>query len=272
MRAMEDRLKILPAVVLCAGLMFVLKALDVWTGLSSGAVGISSVSAASGGHEAPAHADDHAPPETKPEAAGHGEPAPAAPPAEAPAATATAGETGDAKAAAALEAHGFEVEPSAPLPDYGAPRRGRAGSLDDGLMSKSEVDVLESLAARRAELDKRGADLDMRAALLAATEKRVNERVEELKALEAQIAELLRQKKEIDQQKIASLVKIYEAMKPKDAARIFEQLDGDVLLGVAAGMKEAKLADVMAQMSPETAKTLTVRLADRSSRSSEGGT
>ena len=57
-----------------------------------------------------------------------------------------------------------------------------------------------------------------------------------------------------------SLVKIYEAMKPKDAARIFEQLDIDTILLVAERMKERRLAPVMAQMNPEKAKDITIKL------------
>jgi flagellar motility protein MotE (MotC chaperone) len=60
--------------------------------------------------------------------------------------------------------------------------------------------------------------------------------------------------------KVASLVKIYENMKPKDAARIFEALDMDTLLLVAERMKERKLAPVMAQMNSERAKDITVEL------------
>ena len=65
-----------------------------------------------------------------------------------------------------------------------------------------------------------------------------------------------------DQQekKMNSLVKIYEAMKPKDAARIFEQLDIDTILLVAERMKERRLAPVMAQMNPEKAKDITIKL------------
>ena len=60
-----------------------------------------------------------------------------------------------------------------------------------------------------------------------------------------------------------SLVKIYEAMKPKDAARIFEQLDLVVLLDVIERMKERKTAPILANMDPERAKTITLELAQR---------
>ena len=55
-------------------------------------------------------------------------------------------------------------------------------------------------------------------------------------------------------------MKIYENMKPKDAARIFEALDMDTLLLVAERMNERKLAPVMAQLNSERAKEITVEL------------
>jgi flagellar motility protein MotE (MotC chaperone) len=58
-----------------------------------------------------------------------------------------------------------------------------------------------------------------------------------------------------------SLVKMYESMKPKDAARIFEQLQMDVLLEVATNMKERQMAAIMAEMSPDAAKALTMEMA-----------
>ena len=61
--------------------------------------------------------------------------------------------------------------------------------------------------------------------------------------------------------KILSLVKIYENMKPKDAARIFEKMELDTLLEVAERMKERKLAPIMAKMNPEKARDMTVELA-----------
>ena len=61
--------------------------------------------------------------------------------------------------------------------------------------------------------------------------------------------------------KLQSLVKIYENMKPKEAAQIFEELEMDTLLEVAERMKERKLAPIMAKMNPDKARDMTVELA-----------
>src|SRR3546814_17091245 len=70
---------------------------------------------------------------------------------------------------------------------------------------------------------------------------------------------------DLSEAQMQSLVKIYESMKPKDAARIFEELDMEVLLEVVERMKERKTAPILAEMNPERAKTGTPELDQRRS-------
>lgn len=127
--------------------------------------------------------------------------------------------------------------------------------------SKSEVTVLESLSARREELDRRAKLLDTREQLLNAAEKRVEERIAELKDIEARINARIGVQDEQNENRLAGVVSMYETMKPKDAARIFERLDMGVLLEVAKRMEPRKLSAVLAQMDPVSAQDLTVELA-----------
>lgn len=143
-----------------------------------------------------------------------------------------------------------------------APVQDFAGSDDDS-QSAAEVDVLASLSKRRTELDKRAKDQEMRANVLAATEKRVDGKIAELKALEARITQLIGQRDAEQDAQVKSLVKTYSAMKPKDAARIFDGLSEDVLVPVAQAMKSDALAPVLAAMNPAQAQKLTVKLASR---------
>jgi flagellar motility protein MotE (MotC chaperone) len=128
-------------------------------------------------------------------------------------------------------------------------------------LSDSEIEVLQQLAGRREELDARERAAEQQQALLKAAEARIDQKVRELKSMQANIERLTKIYDEQQQAKIRSLVKIYENMKPKDAARIFEQLDMETLLLVAEPMKERKLAPIMAQMNPTKAKEITVELA-----------
>lgn len=127
--------------------------------------------------------------------------------------------------------------------------------------SPAEVDVLSSLAKRRAALDAREADINMRAKVLTAAEARVDQKIATLKQLQEHIAALLGERDKAEKQQLLSLVKTYSAMKPRDAARIFNTLDDSVLIPVAQAMKSDALAPILAAMSPQTAKQLTMKLA-----------
>ncbi|MBN9316052.1 MAG: hypothetical protein J0I99_09960 [Devosia sp.] len=125
----------------------------------------------------------------------------------------------------------------------------------------SEADLLTRLGDRRGELDAREKELDMRMALVEAAEKRLEERTATLKALEAQINALVEQKKSDAKEQFAGIVAMYETMKPKEAATLFNALDNDVLLRVARAMNPRKMAPILARMDPTKAKTLTAGLA-----------
>jgi len=127
--------------------------------------------------------------------------------------------------------------------------------------SRSRQAVLERLGERRKRLDTRESEIDLREQLLAATEKRIQSRVEELKTLEARIDTVAKEKKERESQKMSGLVKMYESMKPKDAARIFDRLNMKVLVGVVKLIKPRKMAGILGRMAPDAAERLTIALA-----------
>lgn len=130
-------------------------------------------------------------------------------------------------------------------------------------MTDEEIALLQSLSQRREELEQRAREVDEREVLLKAAEQRIDQKIAELEQLQATIEDLLVKHDEQDDAQMQSLVKIYESMKPKDAARIFEELDMEVLLDVVERMKERKTAPILAQMNPERAKAVTLELAQR---------
>lgn len=131
---------------------------------------------------------------------------------------------------------------------------------DPTLLTPAEIDLLQQLAERRQVLESREQEFEIRTGLLAAAESRIDKKVEELKVLRETISGLIKTFDAQQDAKLLSLVKIYENMKPKEAARIFEALEMDTLLEVAERMKERKLAPIMAKMDPEKARDMTVEL------------
>ncbi|HVJ35561.1 MAG TPA: hypothetical protein VND94_20795 [Terriglobia bacterium] len=191
-------------------------------------------------------------------------PPPAAQPANAPApagapAPGGQGSGGGAGSPAGPEAVGGEGQGQ----DLLAQDQQRKLQRDPFNYTDEEVDVLQQLAKRRAELDQRARQLDEREALVKAAEQRMDQKMAELKALQATVQDLLKQRNAADEQQLQSLVKVYENMKPKAAAQIFEEMDMDVLLDVVSRMSERKVAPILALVSPTRAKELTFELAQR---------
>lgn len=129
--------------------------------------------------------------------------------------------------------------------------------------------LLDRLSSRRAELEAFEQELSVRASLVDAAERRVEERASTLEALEAQIASLVDERKRLEEEQFASIVSMFQTMKPKDAATIFDDLEIDVLVRVAKTMSPRKLAPVLAEMKTPRAQELTVRLAAETSANPE---
>lgn len=127
--------------------------------------------------------------------------------------------------------------------------------------SRSERAVLGRLRERREELNGRERQLELREQLLRAAEKRIEQRVVEMKTLEDRIGVATTKKAEQERKEFENLAKMYSSMKAKDAARIFDRLELSIMVKVAKAMKPTKLADVMAKMSGEAAERLTIELA-----------
>ncbi|WP_332699479.1 MotE family protein [Devosia sp.] len=133
-------------------------------------------------------------------------------------------------------------------------------------VSGTEQQLLERLVARREELQQFEQDLALRASIVDAAEKRIEERAATLQALETQISTLVDQRQEMETGQFAGIVAMYEAMRPKDAASIFNNLDIDVLLRVAKTMSPRKMAPILAEMDAPRAQELTVKMADLADR------
>lgn len=130
-------------------------------------------------------------------------------------------------------------------------------------VSASERAILERLQARRQEIEARQREIDIRESLLKSAEKRIENKVEEMKAVETRISATQAEQKAAEAQRMKGLVTMYEGMKPKDAARVFDRLEMGVLIEIASQIAPRKMSDIMGVMSPEAAERLTVEMARR---------
>jgi flagellar motility protein MotE (MotC chaperone) len=130
-------------------------------------------------------------------------------------------------------------------------------------VSASERAILERLQARRQELEARAREVDIRESLLKSAEKRIESKVEELKAVESRITTATEQKAENNAARFKGIITMYEGMKPKDAAKVFDRLEMPVLFEIASQIAPRKMSDILGLMSPESAERLTVEMARR---------
>lgn len=131
------------------------------------------------------------------------------------------------------------------------------------ITSPAERAILERLGERRQELDARARELEIRENLVKSAEKKLDGRANEIKGMESQLTGAQQKKDEEAAARLKGLVTMYENMKAKDAAKIFDRLEMPVLIAVVSQINPRRMADIMAQMQTDTAERLTVELASR---------
>src|SRR3954470_2429177 len=155
------------------------------------------------------------------------------------------------------------AKPAVSAPETAKPPDGWVSAEQPPMISPSERAILERLQSRRQELEARAREIDIRENLLKSAEKRIEGRVEELKAVESRISTVTEQKKETEDVRLKGLVTMYEGMKPKDAAKVFDRLEMGVLFEIASKISPRKMSDILGLMSAEAAERLTVEMARR---------
>jgi len=155
------------------------------------------------------------------------------------------------------------VPAPAPAPAVARPDGTLAYPTQNQPVSASERAILERLQSRRQEIEARAREIDIRESLLKAAEKRVDSKVEELKATESRISTATAQKSDADAARFKGIITMYEAMKPKDAAKVFDRLEMPVLFEIASQIAPRKMSDILGLMSTEAAERLTVEMARR---------
>jgi flagellar motility protein MotE (MotC chaperone) len=230
-------ISIIPVMVLVALMSFSLKAVDVYSGLNT----LSSQA--------------YAAPEEKPEEEGAKQDDTVAESAEAQAEpTEETPETPDMDAPPAVQP---EQNDKVALPKW------RDANDEDFGYNSVKMENLQSLEQRRQELEQGERELQTREALLMAAQQEMDRKYQELTQIRGQLEELLEQQSEQEQGELIRLVKIYENMKAKEAAEIFNTLDMDILVDVLGTMSERKASPILAKMNPERAKAVTIMLAER---------
>jgi flagellar motility protein MotE (MotC chaperone) len=183
--------------------------------------------------------------------------------AEAKATDAKAGDPAASAAGAGADAAATTALPPPTIQPKGVCAPTAAELAKEAGLSPAELQVLQNLGARRGQLDQREQDLSTQIALLAAAEAKLDAKTKVLTQLKTDVQALLAQANGREASEVDRLVKVYEGMKPKDAAARMAVLDDGVRLPIASKMKERSLSAIIGQMPVNEAKKLTESLSHR---------
>jgi flagellar motility protein MotE (MotC chaperone) len=233
----RQKLRVIPLLIVVAGLAFTVRVGDFVHGLGY-------LGAANAAQE---------------ESTLNAAPPPAQPPSQAAAAQAPAPDN-----VAPIEGR-LDLPADAPPPTMTQAEQRPWRDASDTEIESSAVreEIYKDLAERRATLERREKEIAVREALLSAAERELDQKLRELKTISADIQGMMKKISDEEEARINSLVKIYETMKPKDAASIFNTLDLDVLMEIITRMSERRSSPIIAQMNPDRARTITVMMSER---------
>lgn len=128
------------------------------------------------------------------------------------------------------------------------------------LPSAGLQELADRLVSRERALERREEDLSSRESDLRAAESRIELRLEELQKLRESFEEEVGESDTELEERIRSVVKMFEAMRSKDSAAVMVELDKNEAVRVLNRMNRTKAGKMLAAMPPVLAARLTERM------------
>lgn len=126
--------------------------------------------------------------------------------------------------------------------------------------------LLASLLERESVLRDREKKLAERMAMLEIADTELSEMIAALEEAEAKLAATIALSETASNDDLVLLTRVYQQMKPKDAAAVFEQMTPEFASGFLGEMKPDAAAAVLSGLSPEKAYAISVLLAGRNAK------
>lgn len=114
-----------------------------------------------------------------------------------------------------------------------------------------------AIAEQKADVTARTRHLGEAEAVLAAAETRATAQIQKLSAIKRDVEALMQQRSNLQAEDLKRMVTIYETMKPRDAARIFNDLETDIIIDVLDRMAERRSAPIIAELEDSKAREVT---------------
>lgn len=142
----------------------------------------------------------------------------------------------------------------------------KAGDADAGTACRTTEDMqamLDAFQSREALIEEKEVAIRARMHALRVADETVTQKLAELSEAETQLRETIALAETAAEDDLDRLTRVYESMKPKQAAALFEEMDPNFAAGFLGRMRPEAAAAIMAGLSPEAAHLYSVVLAGR---------
>lgn len=130
--------------------------------------------------------------------------------------------------------------------------------------SRAEIaDLLDALQQREAAVAEREARVEIRTKSLDVAQQEIERRIDALEAAEERLSATLALADSAAEDDLARLTTVYENMKPKEAAALFQAMEPAFAAGFLARMRPDSAAKIMAGLEPQNAYSISAILAGR---------
>lgn len=124
----------------------------------------------------------------------------------------------------------------------------------------TQKDCAGFLESRILELNEKERMLAEKEALLKALQKDIEDKLAKLEEIQKNIEAFKKEQERLKNEKIDSLVKIYGSMKPKEASKLLEKLDDDLVVSIISRMTTDQAAKIIANMDVKKAAEISQKL------------
>lgn len=163
-----------------------------------------------------------------------------------------------ASALARLSVTGYALAESGVVEDLGVP-----AALSDRNQSDTTLKLLHALQEREARIALREAKLADRMQALQIAEDELDDQLRSLTEAEEALRATIALADQAASTDLERLTRVYENMKPKDAAALFETMPPAFASGFLGMMEPVAAAQIMTLMTPESAYSISAVLAGR---------
>lgn len=135
--------------------------------------------------------------------------------------------------------------------------------------NEKDLEFLSKLDDRKKELDRREQNLEQMELELQKQKKMIDQKITELQRMRQEISKILKNRIDMDNEKINKLVDFYSNMKPAQAAQVFAEINEDLAVEVLGRMKKKNAAAIMNLLKPDKAQVLSEKFAGYRAPASE---